>query len=61
MEMTMGYNDDFSMPPDEVERVLREVRSRYAARRRREILGTALATVAALGAMVALVWFWRMS
>ena len=57
----MGYNDDYSMEPAEVERVLRQVRQRYARRRQRELIGTALATVAALGAMVALVYYWRMN
>ena len=57
----MIHDDDYSMEPAEVERMLREVRQRYARRRRRELIGTALATVAALGAMVALVYYWRMS
>lgn len=55
----MGYNDDWSMDPAEVERVMRGVRRRHLARRRHEIAVALLAWASGTGLVLGLIYYWR--
>lgn len=61
--VTYDWRDN--MDPAEEARIMAAIRARHRARhrarRRREIAGAVLAAVAGFGAMVALVYFWRMN
>ena len=55
----MGYNDDWNMEPEEVERVLRDVRRRHLAQRRKEITVALLAWASGTGLILGLIYYWR--